>query len=176
LDEYDKAIWDMRAYVELVPDAADAESAHEQIVAWGIKSNALETAVYLDPVTKLMWLRQDSVRLLTQSGAAGYCADLDLAGFSGWRLPTSIELRTIYDKSKKGDQVSCKGGILDGTHIRDGFKLSCNDGLVWESDLPYSGGITITDACFGFRKYGGKWGYFPGKLTCPVLCVRRTGE
>jgi tetratricopeptide (TPR) repeat protein len=176
LDEYDKAIWHIRAYLELVPDAPDAESARGQIVAWGIRSSALESVVYLDPVSKLIWPRRDSGNKMTQAGAVNYCGNLDIGGFAGWRLPTLLELKTIYDKSKKGDTVSCNGGTLDGAHIRDTFKLSCNEGMVWEADLPYSNGTQIYGACFGFRKYGGKWEYFPGSLSCPVLCVRNSGE
>jgi tetratricopeptide (TPR) repeat protein len=176
LDEYDRAIWHMRAYLELVPDGEDAQSARDQIADWTNKSKSLETDVYLDPVTKLMWPRQDNGSKVTRAGAVNYCGNMNLGGFYGWRMPTSLELKSIYDKNKKGDKVSCNSGNLDGVRIRDDFKLSCNDGMVWESDLPYTGGITIMEACFGFRKYGGQWGYFPQPLTCPVLCVRRSGE
>lgn len=176
LYQYDKAIADMHAYVVLVPDSPDAQSAPDQIADWTQKSKALETLVYLDPATKLMWPRQDSGGQMTQGNAVNYCGNLGMGGFSGWRLPTSTELKTIYDKSKKGGAGACKGGYLEGGRIRDPIKLTCNGGLVWESDLPYTNSITITDACFGFEKAGGKWGYTPETLKCPVLCVRRSGE
>ncbi len=46
LGEYDKAIWHMRAYVELVPDAPDAKEAREQSYVSQYKLKLQETVVF----------------------------------------------------------------------------------------------------------------------------------
>jgi len=51
----------------------------------------------LDNVTGLRWQRVVSVATYTQDGAWNYCARLFLEGYSGWRLPTYIELISIVD-------------------------------------------------------------------------------
>ena len=47
-----------------------------------------------DRTTNLLWQRSNS-DLMSWSTANGYCAQLDLGGYSGWRLPTISELRTL---------------------------------------------------------------------------------
>jgi tetratricopeptide (TPR) repeat protein len=124
LDEYDKAVWHMRAYVELVPDAPDARTARDQIAVWRDKSKLLETVVYLDPATKLMWTRHGVHNdMNTQDWANNYCKHLSLGGYSGWRLPAMEELKTIYDKRQ-------------WHHINSGIQLSKDGGSV-ETSSPY---------------------------------------
>jgi tetratricopeptide (TPR) repeat protein len=156
LEEYEKAIWHMRAYVELVPDAPDAKGAREQTYVWQDKLKMQETVVFRDPATKLMWPRQDSGSQISLPDAMNYCRNLNLAGFSGWRLPTRKELETIYDKKQK----------VNGSHIKGGIKLSDRCGSVWHSDFPQQMG------------FGGTGWFECGHVTptAPALCVRRPGE
>ncbi len=149
LGDYDKAIWHMRAYVELVPDAPDARSARDQIAIWVDKSKLLETVVYLDPATKLMWTRQ-GVDYSDSNQASNYCRNSSLGGYSGWRLPTGDELKTLHDKTQN----------VSGNHIRGGINL-CPGGWVWFST---SGGYAID-------VFGSTW----NKQHLQALCVRNSG-
>ncbi|HEX2672102.1 MAG TPA: DUF1566 domain-containing protein, partial [Polyangiaceae bacterium] len=49
-----------------------------------------------DNVTGLVW-QQGVGDALGASSASSYCADLDLAGYQNWRLPTVIELVSLLD-------------------------------------------------------------------------------
>ncbi len=50
-----------------------------------------------DQVTGLMWQRQDDGNTYTWSEAGDYCSNLQLGGYSDWRLPTAVELTSIVD-------------------------------------------------------------------------------
>jgi hypothetical protein len=108
----------MRAYVELVPDAPDARTGQDQLYVWQDKLKLQETVVFRDPATKLMWPRQDNGSNVNWNQANAYCQSLNLAGYSGWRLPIREELVTIYDKEQK----------VNGMHIKGGIKLSNRGG------------------------------------------------
>jgi hypothetical protein len=51
----------------------------------------------IDNVTGLMWQRQDDSTTRNWANAGTYCADLTLAQFADWRLPTKKELQTLID-------------------------------------------------------------------------------
>jgi hypothetical protein len=53
----------------------------------------------MDYVTGLMWQRQVSGAYVWPA-AIDYCASLTLAGYCDWRLPSRIELASIFDFSK----------------------------------------------------------------------------
>ena len=53
--------------------------------------------VVTDKVTGLMWQRSVDPGTYTWADAKTYCANLALAGFSDWRLPTRIELVSLLD-------------------------------------------------------------------------------
>ena len=44
----------------------------------------------------LWWTTRDNGRDVSYDQAHAYCAELTLDGFSDWRLPTDVELRTLY--------------------------------------------------------------------------------
>lgn len=52
-----------------------------------------------DNITGLMWQKADGGEM-TVEGAAVYCRNLRLAGYSDWRLPTAIELFSILSHDK----------------------------------------------------------------------------
>lgn len=69
------------------------------------------TDTVLDRKTGLTWQRAPSSSQYNQSGAAAYCASLNLAGFSsGWRLPTRHELGSLVDR-----KVASPGPTIDKT-------------------------------------------------------------
>jgi hypothetical protein len=87
--------------------------------------NAQEVAAvaWTDPATGLMWAREDNDIDVDWQQATDYCRNLQLAGHSGWRLPTIDELQVIYDD------------INGGHSVRDNLKLS-NDNVTeyrWSS-------------------------------------------
>jgi hypothetical protein len=46
-----------------------------------------------------MWAGKDNGKDVSWKGAAKYCRDLRLAGYSDWRLATLAELGAIYDRN-----------------------------------------------------------------------------
>jgi tetratricopeptide (TPR) repeat protein len=160
LEHYDKAIWHMRAYVELVPDAPDAREARDQIAVWLDKLNSQNAYVYKDPATGMMWTRRDSGVAIYLGNRMQYCQNLRLAGYSDWRLPSSDELQSIYDKHAD----------VGGYHVKGNMQLS---GDVW-------GNVHGNPS-----KFPDRFSFINGKRSNPlfvtvfeayVLCVRSSGE
>jgi hypothetical protein len=53
-----------------------------------------------DPSTGLMWQQATPDNLVTWEQAVAYCADLNLGGYTDWRLPMIQELNKIVDYSR----------------------------------------------------------------------------
>ena len=103
LTNYDKAVWHMRAYVELAPNAPDSEESRNQIIIWQDKQFRVQrdemASASVDPETKLGILVRGassftSAKLHTsgvviqsvRSGSFADCRDLSLV----WSLHASI--------------------------------------------------------------------------------------
>ena len=57
--------------------------------------------MWVDRSTGLMWTKVAYGNDLDWKDAVSYCQNLDgLAGYSGWRLPTLGELKTVYAPSR----------------------------------------------------------------------------
>jgi len=54
-------------------------------------------AVVTDNNTGLMWQKYASAETYSFNNAIGYCADLEYAGYTDWRLPNQLELISILD-------------------------------------------------------------------------------
>ena len=61
----------------------------------------------VDTVTGLMWSRAASPidEELSLDGAVTYCAELELAGYCDWRLPTRIELVSLVDFTRAAPAI-----------------------------------------------------------------------
>jgi hypothetical protein len=61
--------------------------------------------VVVDNVTHLVWQRDVSTEARTYNQAVSYCASLDFAGRTDWRLPSRIELISLidWDQQRLGD-------------------------------------------------------------------------
>ncbi|MBN2361904.1 MAG: DUF1566 domain-containing protein [Deltaproteobacteria bacterium] len=60
----------------------------------------------LDTQTCLMWQRGVTGGTGNWATARAYCDQLELAGFSDWRLPTETELLTILDRSRRSPAIN----------------------------------------------------------------------
>ncbi|MFA4829001.1 MAG: DUF1566 domain-containing protein [Thermodesulfovibrionales bacterium] len=65
--------------------------------------NVLNADIVTDQNTGLMWQRTDDRVSKRWEDAVSYCNNLNLSGYTGWRLPSRTELFSIIDDSHKGD-------------------------------------------------------------------------
>lgn len=167
--EYDKAVWHMHAYLELLPNALDAQQARDQISVWQ------DDSLRADLATKLMWTKSDNGGDIDWDGAQGYCQNLRLGGYSDWRLPTIEELQAIYDPATSVPNPRCSE---TPSRIRNGITLSTCGTVtgVWSSSP--SNSTSHHPYSFDFR------GPNPGRFyTSPghshnhrALCVRPSSK
>jgi len=136
-----------------------------------------------DNVTGLMWQKDHSPATLTwgcspQPGSAqGYCASLNLAGHTDWRLPKLIELVSLLDYSNGGGGIILPdedGGVeaglaLDTRYFSPG---AASDGVFWsdshEPNDPNIGGAGPWAMDF----YGASPTSFVPSTTLLARCVR----
>lgn len=67
-----------------------------------------------DTTTGLMWQQDTPDNYMTWKNALSYCENLDLGGYTDWRLPTIKELRSIVDYSRYNPAI-------DTTVFKDTF-------------------------------------------------------
>jgi hypothetical protein len=96
-----------------------------------------------DTLTNLMWAQADNMGDITWRDAQIYCKTPPIAGYkySDWRLPTILELRTLYNKDLEGYESDCGLEVKIYPIIR----LSC--AWVWTIDS-----MAISAYAFSFRK------------------------
>src|SRR5262249_11532454 len=86
--------------------------------------------VVMDAVTGLMWQRDlpgdDAAASLTWQEAQDQCARLRLGSYADWRLPSRIELVSIFDTSRAGV-------LIDGSAFPN-----ATGGAFWTSSTPPS--------------------------------------
>ena len=96
-----------------------------------------------DQHTNLMWAASDNMGDITWHDAKVYCENPPIAGYkySGWRMPTIEELKTLYNKELPRRETDC------GLNVRTfpGFLLSC--AWVWSGESR-----AISAYAFSFRK------------------------
>jgi hypothetical protein len=119
--------------------------------------------VWADLATGLMWTRNDNGSAVNWHQATDYCRNLQLGGYSNWRLPTIDELRRIYDANVK----------VGNFHVKGNLQLS---GWEWSnSQGEYSDQAWLLIFKFNTAKWvsfslGNRSHFFR------ALCVRRFGE
>jgi Protein of unknown function (DUF1566) len=128
-------------------DAKAADTELEQHPTW------------LDPATGLMWTRKSF-----GNGQTGleqeldYCRNLNLGGYTDWRLPTVDQLAAIYDQTQNVRGNHIKGGIsLDCCRVRSS-SMTEDSKWVWEFDFRDGTRVSL----------GTGWGLPPVR----ALCVR----
>jgi len=119
------------------------------------------SSIWTDPATGLTWAKDDSYWGETWQMATDYCRNLQLAGYTDWRLPTIDELQRVYDPSTN----------VDGDHVNGNLKLTLPYSE-WSSSQEYASGEAWT---FDFRN-GWRSSYqLDIHYTNRALCVRRYG-
>jgi hypothetical protein len=128
---------------------------------------------WIDPSTGLMWTAKDNGHDIKWGTAMKYCQNLNLAGYSDWRLPSIDEMERIYDDSgftaphSKGSMLAlagrAKGGLLlTGARVWSSSRVlddrGHRTGYAWQYDFPH----------------GKRWRYDPLGYTGSLraLCVR----
>ena len=143
---------------------------------------ALETQVrgyWIDPSTGLMWAAKDNGRDMSWKGAAKYCRDLRLAGYSDWRLATLAEFRTIYDRNANASGLA--GTRKDSPftyHVKGNLFLTGDE---WSSERRYDdrGHPSGYDWYFDFnegRSDNEPSGFPYSSSLKRALCVRDSGK
>ena len=115
--------------------------------------------IVFDKQTGLMWTRDDNGEDIDWHGANEYAQNLELAGYSDWRLATIDELEKLYDP---------KGG--NEYNIRKPFRLT--NWWVWSSTKEGSGYAWL----FGFALGRHFDGLLFSSLNSRALCVRSSTE
>jgi len=131
--------------------------------------------VWTDPSTGLMWAARDNGKDVSWKGAAKYCRDLRLAGYSNWRLATLAELGAIYDRNANAPGLSGPGKESPDTwHVKGNLFLTGDE---WSSERRYDdrGHPSGYDWYFDFNE--GRSDNQPSAFPYPhslmrALCVR----
>jgi hypothetical protein len=128
--------------------------------------------LWTDPATGLTWTKNDNGSEANWNLANAYCANLQLGGKSGWRLPTIDELQGIYDPS-----VNIPGQLSSGQavtwHVKGNLHLS---GYSWSSSPGRTSGDVLYFTFDGGLRYIQNLRFDPIGNLLRALCVRRSGE
>jgi hypothetical protein len=120
-----------------------------------------------------MWTRNDNGSRISWESANRYCNELTLGGYKGWRLPTTEQLKGIYDPTNITGKYSLGGNNYWDIHTISSFHLSYP--VVWsgkEKGSDSVGFFRFQDA-EGFRVKGEG---IKAMGAFPALCVRASGE
>jgi hypothetical protein len=122
-----------------------------------------------DPATRLMWTTKDNGKDVNWQEAMDYCRNLQLAGYSDWRLPAIDELEGIYDKSANVPGQWGNGNAIN-YHVKGNLQLS---GWHWSSSQEHLSGEAWQFYFDSGLRDSKQFRYNYGRRA---LCVRRTGE
>jgi hypothetical protein len=120
-------------------------------------------ATWTDPATALMWAGQDNGADINWSQAKSYCANLQLGGYSNWRLPNIYELATIYNPPP-ADGLDVSGHVKGKIHYN-----ICVAWWVWSSSAGEGPGEM---EYFNFTMGVKSSGYVASGIGMRALCVR----
>ena len=87
-------------------DEQDSEQADERFIEG-------DSDTIIDGAKRLVWLKKDTWQMagkwMAQRQVIEFAGNLNrqrFAGFSNWRLPTTVEAKSLYDKKQKKDRKS----------------------------------------------------------------------
>lgn len=134
------------------------------------------TTWWPDPSTGLMWAGRTPATGMIWKEANDYCASLKLGGYSGWRLPTLDEIKTItaYKQISDNDNtehyyLQWKGGI---TAFSVWTSTLNDDEHAW---VVRSGEALSVPSFMNFLVHGPDTNHLIGKMTTrwgSALCTR----
>jgi len=117
-------------------------------------SESTESAdINVDAATGLEWTRSDSGISLDWDEALDYCNDLELGGYSDWKLPDAHELQSIVDYSRSPDGTGTPA--IDALFESKQIENEAGDvdwGWYWTSTTHLDGfplGYKAVYICFG---------------------------
>jgi len=182
-DARDKAFIEARDKASQEAQAKAEQAAHDKAVRAEWDKEQRERGqvarpdttggVWSDPATGLMWTRKDNGYALSWQRAAEYCRNLQLGGYSDWRLPKIDELKNIYNPAAS---VACGSEGNKVCQIRGRIQLT--SGVVWSSS---GGDEPQTMRGFYFRGVGEPRTHVleldkRGANYDRALCVRQSGQ
>ena len=132
-------------------DEQDSEQADERFIEG-------DSDTIIDGAKRLVWLKKDTWQMagkwMAQRQVIEFAGNLNrqrFAGFSNWRLPTTVEAKSLYDKKQKNSD-----NMGQTIYLSDLFEPGCGF-LCWTSDvrhniqgvrLNFRKGVTIYDDIF----------------------------
>ncbi|MEW6365719.1 MAG: DUF1566 domain-containing protein [Acidobacteriota bacterium] len=129
---------------------------------------AYDDGTVLDTESGLMWAAKDNGANIKWDAATAYCASFRAGGHSDWRMPTTAELRSIYDDSRKGYRCACRKylpllGAYDHVLVTPLIQLSCD--WVWGGPTPMMFGFNCGEEKRGDRKFAAGMRVLPVRST-----------
>ncbi len=88
---------------------------------------------------RLMWAASDNQEDINWFQAVRYVKELQLGGYSDWRLPKMNELEQLFQTGNNNRQPSL--GCSGGYGITNGFHLSCD--VLWSADRKNDGAYAL---------------------------------
>ena len=117
-----------------------------------------DSETIIDGAKRLVWLKKDTWQMagkwMAQRQVIEFAGNLNrqrFAGFSNWRLPTTVEAKSLFDKKQKNSD-----NLGQTIYLSDLFEPGCGF-LCWTSDvrhniqgvrLNFRKGVTIYDDIF----------------------------
>lgn len=114
-----------------------------------------------DTLTGLMWAARDNGTDISWDDAEEYCENYTGGGYSDWRMPTVVELMSLYDENNSCP-ARCEPAY--SVHITPLIELSCS--RVWASEridssgarsLSFTSGIASTGHEYWSSRSFSKW-------------------
>jgi hypothetical protein len=130
---------------------------------------------WVDPSTGLMWAGRDNGEDVNWHKASEYCSDLQLAGYSDWRLATIDELRGVYEWNASAL------GELPRSSKHEAFVYTFDiKGNIFLTGDPWSGSRIDDDPAhppkygwyLNFNRPGKTYGELSAVLGKRALCMR----
>jgi len=96
---------------------------------------AEQDGTWSDAATGLTWATQDNGNAVNWDQAGKYCANLRLAGYSDWRLPTIDELADLHDQTQNVYSFHIKGSIRLSACCPWSCSTGSASGTAWSFDF-----------------------------------------